>query len=321
MPNQQYAYAVARIRSKELTLLNSNFFEQLLSCHQVEECLRLLRDKGWGNRGDETISNLLQIEHEKTWALMQELVGNEPVLNIFFYQDDYHNLKAALKSAYNHQSVVGIYRKSGTIPLQVMEKAAYEHDFTGLPEWIRLTAEIAYEILFQAGDSQLSDALIDKDALAMLLVLGKTSNNPVAMKYAEIKVATTNIQIVRRSYLAGKRRNFLEKVLVPCESLEINSLMDAFMSEEGLYTYLGTTPYAEGVEDLKNSLPAFEKWCDNKIIALIQAEKYNPFTLSPLIAYALARENEIKSVSILLHGKQNDLPEQMIRERLRKLYV
>jgi V/A-type H+-transporting ATPase subunit C len=43
--------------------------------------------------------------------------------------------------------------------------------------------------------------------------------------------------------------------------------------------------------------------------------------ISPLAAYILARENEIKSVRILLSGKINDLPEDSIRERLREMYV
>jgi V/A-type H+-transporting ATPase subunit C len=43
--------------------------------------------------------------------------------------------------------------------------------------------------------------------------------------------------------------------------------------------------------------------------------------VSPLAAYILARENEIKTVRILLSGKLNDLPENSIRERLRDMYV
>lgn len=321
MASEQYAYAVARIRAKEVGLLNQNFFEQLLGCNQVEDCIRMLKDRGWGSRDDETINQLLQIEREKTWELLKKLTQNNPVLEIFSNQADYHNLKAALKVAYMHQTGQEIYLKSGSIPFQDIEKAAKEHNFTQLPEWIRNIGESAYTILFQSGDSGMSDALIDKETLSRMLKLGINSNNTVIMQYTEMKVALCNIQIVRRGYLAGKGKKFLEKVVVPCQSLDVNTLVDTAISEEHFYSYLNATPYANCIEALKISLSAFEKWCDDQIIKSVQKEKYNPFTLSPLIAYALARENEIKSVSILLHSKQNGVSENRIRERLRKLYV
>ena len=46
MAEDQYLYAVARIRTKELSLLSASFFEQLLSAPDYEACIRLLREKG-----------------------------------------------------------------------------------------------------------------------------------------------------------------------------------------------------------------------------------------------------------------------------------
>ena len=48
---------------------------------------------------------------------------------------------------------------------------------------------------------------------------------------------------------------------------------------------------------------------------------YNSFSLGPLVAYVLARENEIKTVRIILTGKRSGLPEEFIRERAREMYV
>ena len=42
MTDTQYYYAVARIRSKELSLLSSSFLEQLLGAKTLDEALRLL---------------------------------------------------------------------------------------------------------------------------------------------------------------------------------------------------------------------------------------------------------------------------------------
>ena len=81
------------------------------------------------------------------------------------------------------------------------------------------------------------------------------------------------------------------------------------------------TEYAQAAEALRKSPAAFEKWCDDLIIEEIRPQKYNPFTLGPLAAYILARRNEIKCVRMILTGRQNELPDNVIRERLREMYV
>ena len=90
---------------------------------------------------------------------------------------------------------------------------------------------------------------------------------------------------------------------------------------EAIYQYLSLTVYSDAVSALKESPSAFERWSDNLIIKHISPQKYNPFTISPLAAYILARENEIKTVRILLSGKRNDISDDSIRERLREMYV
>ena len=90
---------------------------------------------------------------------------------------------------------------------------------------------------------------------------------------------------------------------------------------EGICLYLEKTPYSEGAGELRRSISAFERWCDNLMIRRLKPQRYNPFGLSPLAAYILARENEIKSVRIILSGKRHQLSQESIRERVREMYV
>ena len=47
MADKQYVYAVARIRSKELSLLSGAFLNQLTAAKDYDECIQLLMEKGW----------------------------------------------------------------------------------------------------------------------------------------------------------------------------------------------------------------------------------------------------------------------------------
>ena len=67
MAVEQYVYAVARIRSKELSLFSGSFIEQLLAAKGYGECLQLLQEKGWGDGEAKDAGSILAAEREKTW--------------------------------------------------------------------------------------------------------------------------------------------------------------------------------------------------------------------------------------------------------------
>lgn len=322
MVDNQYMYAVARIRSKELSLLGKSDIDQLLNCKSEKECLRMLMDKGWGRTGDETSEELLAVEREKTWELIRELVDDLSIFNTFLYSNDFHNLKAAIKQIYTNSILDNIFIKEGTINPDIIIEAVKEHNFTILPEHMRLCAAEAYEVLMHTGDSQLCDVIIDKAALETLKTKSKESKNDVMMSYGELKVAVANINIAIRSSRTGKDKEFLLRALANCDTLDIQKLIEAALQGmDAIYEYLSNTDYADAVEAIMESSSAFERWSDNLIIQKIRPQKYNPFTISPLAAYILARENEIKTVRILLSGKRNDIADSSIRERMREMYV
>ncbi|NLZ80678.1 MAG: V-type ATPase subunit [Clostridiales bacterium] len=323
MENNQYTYAVARIRSKELSLLSKQFLEQLLAAKSYEDSLRLLQDKGWGGRSEkQTAAEILKDERDKIWDLLGELVEDMSVLDVFLLKNDYHNLKAAIKQKYTNTEVPNIYISYGTVDIDAINKAVEEKDFSQLPEYMQECAVEAYEVLMRTGDGQLCDIIIDKGALEAIYKTGRSSKNQLISMYAEFEVAKCNINIAVRGCNTRKGIDFFERAIVVCDSLDSEKLIEAaLISQDAIYEYLKTTVYEDAIQALKNSFSAFELWCDNLVIEKIRPEKYNPFTIAPLVAYVIARENEIKVVRIILSGKLNSISDNVIRERLREMYV
>ena len=321
MADNQYLYEVARIRTKELSLLSADFFEQLLSAPDYETCIRLLKEKGWEG-GQDDWEEMLARERRRTWELMEELLGDTSVFNVFLYANDYSNLKAAVKSCRHRTELSNIYIEQGTVPADTIRKALSENRFEELPEAMQAPAREAQKVLLQTGDGQLCDILIDRAALEAIYKAGKDSGDLFLMLYAELTVACADIKTAVRACRTGKDRGFLMRALASCDSLDKDRLADAAAEgEEAVAKYLDTTEYHEGAAVMKESLSAFERWCDNLLIRRIRPQLYNAFGLGPLAAYVLARESEIKSVRIVLSGKKNQLPEQSIRERVRETYV
>ena len=115
-------------------------------------------------------------------------------------------------------------------------------------------------------------------------------------------------------------QSIMKKAMAECDTLDKERLIHAAVSGmDQIMSYLAETKYGDGALALAESASAFERWCDNQIMETIRPQLYNSFSLGPLVAYVLARENEIKTVRIILTGKRSGLPEEFIRERAREM--
>lgn len=324
MTDTNYTYAVARIRANELQLLSNQTVEQLMASKSYDECLRLLLDRGWGSETGEipTAEALLAGERQKTWALIGELAGDMSVFDVFLYANDYHNLKAAIKLVCTGTKDFGVFIKNGTVDCDRILDAVKARDFYELPDPMRASAQEAYSALSQTRDGQLCDIIIDRAALEAILAAGEQSDNALIQKYAEVTVASADIKIAVRCCKTGKNIEFIRRALAPCRTVNVTMLARA--ASEGMDAiadYLEGTDYASAVSELRKSASAFERWCDNLLIESIKPQQYQSFGVGPLAAYILARENEIKTVRMILAGKLNGLPDAAIRERIREMYV
>ena len=96
---------------------------------------------------------------------------------------------------------------------------------------------------------------------------------------------------------------------------------------ENIHNRLAATDYGniirEGIEYYKshNSLALLEKNIDNFIMDYMKKAKTIPFGIEPIIGYLYAKENEIKLLRIIMVGQLNNVPPEVIRERLRDSYV
>lgn len=321
--SEQYTYAVARIRALEVSLFSNSTIDQLIACQNYEQCLQFLAEKGWGDSdtaGD--ADKMLTREEEKIWEIMKELSIKMEKFDVLSYPKLFHNLKAAIKEACTEETNRNIFYEDVSIPGKMMLDIVKEKEFSRLPANMQAAAEEAYETLLHTRDGQLCDIIIDKAALEAIEAAGREAKDDIIRDYAESTVAVADIKIAVRSQKTAKPLDFMKRAMAECDSISADQLSKAALNGmDAIREYLLGTAYAEGAEALAESPSAFERWCDNRIIQTISPQKYKAFTIGPIVAYVLARQNEIKTVRIILSGKLNDLPEDEVRERVREMYV
>ena len=324
MSKTKYTYAVARIRALEVSLLTNAVIEQLLACKSAEQALQLLVEKGWGDLTAGTLDadEVLNKEEEKMWQTIREVAPDMHVFDVLSLPKLYHNLKAAIKEVCTEVENKNIFYDDCEISGEEMFALVQNKEFDKLPGNMSATAREAFDTLLHTRDGQLCDLIIDHATLEAMLEAGKKSGEKIIEEYAQTAVAIADIKIAVRSQKTGKNAEFMKKAMVNCSEINVNQLTQAALAgAEEIAQYLEGTSYREGADALRISPSAFERWCDNKMTDSMRSQKYESFSVGPLLAYLLARQNEIKTVRIILTGKQNEFPDEAIRERIREMYV
>lgn len=324
MSKTKYTYAVARIRALEVSLLTNAVIEQLLACKSAEQALQFLVEKGWGDLTAGTLDadEVLNKEEEKMWQTIREVAPDMHVFDVLSLPKLYHNLKAAIKEVCTEVENKNIFYDDCEISGEEMFALVQNKEFDKLPGNMSATAREAFDTLLHTRDGQLCDLIIDHATLEAMLEAGKKSGEKIIEEYAQTAVAIADIKIAVRSQKTGKNAEFMKKAMVNCSEINVDQLTQAALAgAEEIAQYLEGTSYREGADALRISPSAFERWCDNKMTDSMRSQKYESFSVGPLLAYLLARQNEIKTVRIILTGKQNEFPDEAIRERIREMYV
>ncbi|MCR5293923.1 MAG: V-type ATPase subunit [Lachnospiraceae bacterium] len=318
-----YTYAVARIRVLETRLLTNNDVSAMTALKSADAVVTFLKDKGWGDSSDgNEPERIFALEEQKTWALMKELGVDFSVFDVLSLPNIYHNLKAGVKEVCTSSSNEKAFFADDRFGRENMLKILSEKDWTALPAHMRKAAEEALENMLHTRDGQLSDVIVDRACLDAIEAAGRASRDDVIRDYAGSQVAVTDIKIAVRAAKTRKSLDFLLRALAPCSSFDVKALAQAaFQGEDSLLDFLSSSGFREAAEALKVSPSVFERWCDNRMIETIRPQKYETASVGPLVAYLLARENEIKTARIIITGKINGLTDEAIRERTREMYV
>lgn len=317
----EYTYAVARVRALEISLISNADVEKLIACQNAEQCMQLLAEKGW-NGDTKNAEDMLRCEEERIWKTVKELSVDMEKFDVLSYSKLFHNLKAAIKASLTNVKVPHIFYDDVSIPGSEMLEIINEKKFDRLPANMQAAAKEAFDVFLKTKDGQLCDIIIDKAALDAIYAKGEEANEDIIKQYAESIVAVADIKIAVRGQKTSKSAEFMRRAMADCASVSADKLISAaLVGIDAICDYLSGTEYADGAQALATSPYAFERWCDNRIIKAISPQKYESFTIGPVIAYVIARQNEIKTVRNILSGKQNGLSEDSIRERVREMYV
>lgn len=320
MREEEYAYAVAYTKTYENKMLSEKDIDALLRTKTVNEAVRILQDKGWGAE-KETPAEMLSAEAEKAWQIVYDACGKDAPVELLLYQNDFHNLKTILKAVMSDADWEDLMlRPSIAEPAEIYE-AVRQAQFDSLPEFLQTPAKEAYELISTTRDGQLAEIYLDKALFAAMQARARAEKSSFLQRWVELNIENANLKTAVRGAIGKKSKTFLENAIIPTTAMNTDKLLQAAgEGVDAVYTVVGEM-YPEALEALQKSFDAFEKWCDNRRIFMVRQAKNQFFGVEPVLAFLIGKQAEIQTVRIILSGKQNGVPEEIIEERLRDMYV
>lgn len=324
MRETEYAYGVGRVRANESSLLSVADIEQLISATGYKDALRILADNGWKapEDGGADFAQMLENESRKTWQLITEAVPDIKELYALIVANDFHNLKAALKAMFSDEESSLFFITPSVLALDIVREAVDTKHFELLPEYMQAPAEAAYDAVVRLKSGRLADIILDVAALNTKLQMSKQSGSTLLLAITQLNNAAVNIKTAVRCVKMGKNAEFMENAMCESDILDNTELIEAALSGKAQLIHYLSTSFVEGAaEQLEAGAVEFEKWCDDVVAEKVQLAKFTAFSLDPIIAYYINKDAEIKNARIILSAKLNNIPADIIRKRVRNVYV
>lgn len=321
--------SIARLRVIEKTLLTKETVSRLVSAPSYEECVKILRETGWGASGENTgetdeIDRMVQYELEAAYALVNELMPerNAFVTDVFRYRHDLTNVKLLYKLRLMGASADGAkLDRGGIVDTDTLKNGVARGDYSMLPGPIASALEELDVETYRGADPQKVSCRID----AAYVGYAAGVRNAFVREYFGALADFTNVIAVLRGVnteemLPGGeyRKNELEALAAAVRDgrdplgilkspLETSALREAV--RDGFAGYMRT-----------GHIASLEKARDEYLISLASEGRSDIDGVAPIVGYMLAREREAEVVRLILTAKRSGIPMSAIDERSLKLY-
>ena len=331
--DNRYAYAVGKIRAREVRLLDLHKLSSILEAENVAEALKGLSDTDYREglalvKGEEDFDLHLSRQMESVYGLISELTLDPELTDLFILRNDFHNIKVAIKKKYVALAAEEYYLAPSIVDREELIEAVGTGNFFRLPPLLAGALEKIEGIYSAEKNIQLIDITLDEIYLSHSLQVACQAKCEFLERLFLIQIDLTNIRSFLRLKEMAKERDYLERCLISGGVLEREHFLKSFAgSPESFVDSLRFKDYYEilksGIEHWKKSgsFSFLEKLFDDYLLNFAKRAKYISFGIEPLIGYLVAKEMEVKNLRTVIVGKFNRLSPELIKERLRESYI
>jgi len=330
--NEEYSFICGFMAARDKYLLTRDRIDKMLESKTPDDAVRVLIELGYGDEAENTpameFESLLSRELEKTYSLILPYVPEKAYFEIFLYPSDYHNVKTLLKAEALGIKAGKFLMETGSVSAGRLADLVHGRDFENMRTDMADGIRDALEVYSKTHDPQTIDLILDKACYRDMNLLAKELHCDFIKGYLALRIDFINLITFIRIREMDKPAGFFSKVFIEDGNIPEEVFEEGFEEPNEQFTDR-LLPYGlqnvlmDSAQMIRETgrVTILEKLCDNYLMDYIREARYITYGIEPLIAYIAAKENEVKTVRIIMAGKLAGLPSELIRERVRDTYA
>lgn len=334
MKSTDFLSMTSYIRVQEKRLLDKSSLDRVADASSTKEALRMLSqntDYDFGALArPEDYETVIKAELRRIYKMAYDAAKNAPqIAEIMGCKYDYHNVKVALKAHYLGSKISMPFVEATPTPPQAIAKLVEKFDpKSNLPSYIVEAVAAGAEAYEISKNPQDIDIALDKRMYLHMLALAQTLDNAFITGYVQNVIDFYNLKTLVRVKSMQKGTAFLSECLVEGGKTDASFFLANYGKNAGglslsfVFKNYGSA-VKTGIESYERTgnYAELERLLDNNLINYVKDAKRVSFGPEVLLAYLVSKENEIKQIRIVMACKQNQMPTEILKERLRDNYV
>lgn len=332
MGQQDFSQVNTGISVREERFVTVAQFDQLLHCKGVKEARQILKgtiynleqeEKTTANPFEECLMGALLKEYQ--WAF--EVSFHPDLVTLFTLPYVYHNLKVLLKSRATAYQLESLLFLVGPYSLEVLQHLVRTFSIEYCPNVMAQEVAATWQEYQDYKDLRVLEIGMDLAYFKHLKQL--ELNHPVLEQMVLLLIDFYNITTVWRAKIQAKPQSFVKQLLSDEGSLSADDYIQLGNKKAFLTWFRQINPvsfdldirsYEESIEANNFNVRDLEYLFDLLIFKLLEKGRYETDGPLSLARYLYGRELEVKNLRLVLTGLDNQIPSQLLKERMRPIY-
>jgi len=320
----RYTFETAQVRALEMQMLSPATLLDMANAENFAQAADLLSATEYAlpqtSRNFAEMENILLARRSAVRELFAEMIIDKPIVELFKARNDFANLRLAVRRTLTEKPLGTDYSDDGNFPPEQFEQVFAEEDYELFPDYMAEAVGQAVLAYYQNKDIRRIDYAIDRLQAEYNLKIARRLKSIFLLGLFRIQLDLTNIRtMLRLKFTESEQRN----VLLEGGFIELERFRHGLdIGYETLGPLFFVTPYHRVVETGANYLMSdksflrAEQQCAEFLTGFLKSTIQITAGPQPIIAYLLMKENEIRTVRLILTAKKNNLATQLILDRM-----
>ena len=323
----RYMYQAAQVRTLEMQMLTRATLHDMANAPGFQQAADLLSGTEYalpaGGRNYVEVQDVLQQRRTAVRTYFADLMLDKPIVELLKTRDDFANLRLAVRRTLTEKPIGTDYSSDGNVPPELIEQIFAEEEESNkpaYPDYMREAVERAVLAYYQNKDVRRIDDAIDQSQTEYNLMQARRLKSVFLTGLYKIQIDLTNIRtMLRLKFTKSEQRN----VFLKGGFIELERFMHGIeLGYEALGPLFFVTPYHRIVEAGAGYLASdksflkVEQQCEEHLTGFLKSTVQITAGPQPIIAYLLMKENEIRTVKLILTAKKNNLDTKLIMDRI-----